>query len=51
MDYIDKNDILNEKQFGFRSSHSTYKAIIELVDNVTSAVDKNIKCGVLQGSF
>ena len=41
MDYIDKNDILNEKQFGFRKNHSTYMAIIELVDKVTSAVEKN----------
>ena len=41
MDYIDKNDILNEKQFGFRKKHSTYMAIIELVDKVTSAVEKN----------
>ena len=41
MDYIDKNDILNEKQFGFRSNHSTNMAIIELVDKVTKAVEKN----------
>ena len=40
MDYIDKNDILNEKQFGFSLEHSTYMAIIELVDKVTSAVGK-----------
>ena len=39
--YIDKNDILNEKQFGFRSNHSTNMAIIELVDKVTKAVEKN----------
>ena len=43
MDYIEKNDILNEKQFGFTSNHSTYVAIIELVDKVTSAVEKKIK--------
>ena len=41
MDYIDKNKILNDKQFGFRSNHSTYMAIIELVDKVTNAVEKN----------
>ena len=41
MDYIDKNDISNEKQFGFRKNHSTYMVIIELVDKVTSAVEKN----------
>ncbi len=41
MDYIDKNNILNDKQFGFRSNHSTYMAIIELVDKITNAVEKN----------
>ena len=41
MDYIDKNSILNEKQFGFRTNHSTYMAIIELVDKVVSAVERN----------
>ena len=40
MDYINKNDILYEKQFGFRSNHSNYMAVIELVDKVTSAVEK-----------
>ena len=41
MDYIVKNDILNNKQFGFRSNHSTSMAIIELVDKVISAVERN----------
>ena len=41
MDYIDKNSILNEKQFGFRTNHSTYMAIIELVDKVVSAVERS----------
>ena len=43
MDYtcIDKNFIRNEKQFGFRTNHSTYMAIIELVDKVVSAVERN----------
>ena len=41
MDYIDKNSRLNEKQFGFRTNHSTYMAIIELFDKVVSAVERN----------
>ena len=41
LDYIDKNVILNEKQFGFKTNHSTYMAIIELVDKVVSAVERN----------
>ena len=41
MDYIDKNSIPNEKQFGFRTNHSTYMTIIELVDKVVSVVERN----------
>ena len=41
MDYIDKNNLLNEKQFGFRPNHSTYMAIIELVDKIANAVERN----------
>ena len=29
VDHLEKHDILNEKQFGFRKNHSTYMAIIE----------------------
>ena len=41
MDYIDKNGILNEKQFGFKSNHSNSMAIIEPVEKETSAVVRN----------
>lgn len=41
INYINDNNLLNEKQFGFRPNHSTYMAIIELVDKVANAVDKN----------
>ena len=41
MNYIDKNKVLNEKQFGFRSNHSTYMTNVELVNKVTSAVERN----------
>ena len=34
-----KHDILNEKQFGFRKNHSTYMAIIELIDKINNAVE------------
>ena len=40
MNGLYKNDILIEKQFGFRSNHSTYMAIIELVDEMISAVER-----------
>ena len=41
MDYINNYNILNEKQFGFRQMHSTYMAIIELVDKIANAVERN----------
>ena len=40
VDHLDKHDILNEKQFGFRKNHSTYMAIIELIDKINNAVEK-----------
>ena len=41
VEYIDAHEILNEKQFGFRPNHSTYMAIVQLVDKVTNAVEQN----------
>ena len=41
VDFIENHQILNEKQFGFRSKHSTYMAITQLVDTINCAVDKN----------
>ena len=41
MDYTNKNNLLNEKQFGFRPNHSTYMAVIELVDKIANAVERN----------
>ena len=41
MDYINDYNILNEKQFGFRPKHSTYMVIIEVVDKIANAVERN----------
>ena len=41
MDYINKNNLLNEKEFGFRSNYSIYMAVIKLVDKITNAVERN----------
>jgi len=38
--HINKHSILNNKQFGFRSNHSTSMAITELVDKVNNAIEK-----------
>ena len=39
--YIDKNRILTDRQYGFRSKSSTNHAIIELVDKITKAIENN----------
>ena len=40
-DYINRNNILNERQFGFRTGLSTCMALLQLVDELTDSVDKN----------
>ena len=45
--YLTENNILFNKQFGFRASHSTEYALLELVDQVTNTFnDKNHLLGV-----
>ena len=38
---MNENEILNDKQFGFRTGHSTEHAILELIDQVGNAFDSN----------
>ena len=37
--FIDKNYVLNEFQFGFRSNHSTFMALIVIMENLVTALD------------
>lgn len=39
--FIDSHGILNDKQFDFRSKHSTYMAIAQLIGKVNNTVEKN----------
>ena len=39
-EFMDKFEILCESQYGFRSNRSTSHAILELMENVTNALDK-----------
>jgi hypothetical protein len=39
--YMNSYKILNDKQFGFRSNHSTNMAIMQLVDKINTAVEKD----------
>ena len=38
--FIDKNDLLSDSQYGFRRNRSTSLAILELVEEISSAIDK-----------
>ena len=39
LEFINENNILYEKQFGFRQGHATSHAIMTLVEKVTKALD------------
>lgn len=41
LDFIDKNHILSDSQYGFRKRISTSMALIDLVDNISSSIAKN----------
>ena len=43
--FIEKQNILCESQYGFRSNRSTSMALLELIEEITSAVD-NKKCTI-----
>ena len=38
--FLEKNNLLQDKQFGFRSKHSTIHAIISLTESVKNFLDK-----------
>ena len=39
--YLNENEILSDKQFGFRAGHSTEHAILELIDQVSNELDNS----------
>ena len=40
-DFVTKNKILNDNQYGFREQRSTYMALLQLLDKVTNELDNN----------
>ena len=38
-DFLSKNNILYKKQYGFRTNHSTYMAVIDFINDVSRAID------------
>ena len=45
LNFINKHKIFNKLQFGFRNNHSTFMALVILVENLVNALD-NGKCAV-----
>ena len=47
INYIEKDDILFQFQFGFKKGHSTAQAVSEIADNLRDAIDNNLyTCGL-----
>ena len=45
--FIERNNVLSDNQYGFRSKHSTSLALINLVEELTDSMDnKNITVGI-----
>ena len=46
-EFINNNNLISEKQFGFRSSHSTIHAILSITDNIYNAIENGkFSCGL-----
>ena len=46
-DFLDKNNLLHNKQFGFRANYSTSHALIGLTESIKNDLDnKEIVCGI-----
>jgi hypothetical protein len=41
-DFLCKNDILYDKQYGFRTNHSTYMAVLDFVNGISKAFDESM---------
>ena len=41
LDFIDKHGILSQSQYGFRKNISTAMALVELIDKISSSIEKN----------
>ena len=47
MNFIEKQNIIYSKQFGFRHNHSTVQAILSITDKIQTAIDKGtFSCGI-----
>ena len=45
--FIEKCNLLSEQQYGFREKHSTYMALLDIIDDISESVDnKHFSIGV-----
>ena len=45
--YLETNEIITDNQFGFRKAHSTYMALLKLMDEISNELDnKNHSVGI-----
>ena len=55
MQFLEKNKILRDRQFGFRKKHSTVHGLVTLTEDIKKSIDEgNLSCGVfidLQKTF
>ena len=42
INYTDKNNLLYNRQFGFRAKHSTFLAILSITDKIQKAIEDNV---------
>ena len=40
-DFVTRNKILNDNQYGFKEQRSTYMTLLQLLDKVTNELDNN----------
>ena len=45
LSFLNKCNVINKKQFGFRNNHSTYMALLIMLENIRNALD-NGECAV-----
>ena len=47
IDFLEKNNMFYDRQFGFRAKHSTDHAILSIIDKIQRAIDKSdFSCGI-----
>jgi retron-type reverse transcriptase len=47
INYIDKHDLVHSSQYGFRKGHSTQHAILDIVNDIQTNMNRNLfACGV-----